>query len=97
MYPKPAESGTQRVSNFLITFVHYYDQLSKAKFLSVKSSELLRKLQAAGWAADKNRGKGSHLVLRHPEHAEPIIFPSHGSKEMATGTAAHILKKAGLK
>ena len=63
----------------------------------MKSSELLRKLQRASWVIQPDRGKGSHLVLRHPDFEEPIIFSSHGSKEMASGTAAQILKKAGLK
>ena len=61
----------------------------------MKSSELLKRLQAAGWAFV--RQSGSHIILRHPDKAEPIIFPNHGSKEVATGTAANILKKAGLK
>jgi predicted RNA binding protein YcfA (HicA-like mRNA interferase family) len=61
----------------------------------MKSSELLRKLLAADWVIQ--RQTGSHLILRHPNHELPIIFPSHGSKEMATGTAAKILKQAGLK
>jgi predicted RNA binding protein YcfA (HicA-like mRNA interferase family) len=61
----------------------------------MKSNELLRKLLSAGWVIQ--RQSGSHLVLRHPNKKEPIIFPYHGSKEMATGTASHILKQAGLK
>jgi predicted RNA binding protein YcfA (HicA-like mRNA interferase family) len=61
----------------------------------MKSSDLLRRLLAAGWVVE--RQSGSHKILRHPTKPDPIIFPAHGSKEMATGTAAHILKKAGLK
>ncbi|MDO7888169.1 type II toxin-antitoxin system HicA family toxin [Hymenobacter cheonanensis] len=61
----------------------------------MKSSELLRKLLAAGWVIQ--RQTGSHIILRHPDHTEPIIYPSHGSKEVGTGLAAKILKQAGLK
>ena len=61
----------------------------------MKSNELLKKLFANGWK--EIRQSGSHLILRHPDKANPIIFPSHGSKEVATGTAKHIHKQAGLK
>lgn len=60
----------------------------------MKSSELLRKLQKAGWQTE--RQSGSHLIMRHPDKDEPIIFPSHGAKEVGTGLAAKILKQAGL-
>ena len=61
----------------------------------MKSNELFRKLLAHGWV--EVRQSGSHLILRHPDKDTPIIFPRHGSKEVATGTAKHILKQAGLK
>jgi predicted RNA binding protein YcfA (HicA-like mRNA interferase family) len=61
----------------------------------MKCSELLRKLKQAGWI--ESRQSGSHIVLRHPDRSDPIIFPNHGSKELGTGLANKILKQAGLK
>ncbi len=41
--------------------------------------------------------KGSHMKMRHGIKPNIIIFPNHGSKEMAKGTEHSILKKAGIK
>lgn len=61
----------------------------------MKSSELLRKLQRAGWYVV--RQAGSHLTLRHPDRpGEQLTFPSHGSAEVGKGLAAKLLKQAGL-
>jgi predicted RNA binding protein YcfA (HicA-like mRNA interferase family) len=61
----------------------------------MKSSELLRLIKKAGWI--EVRQTGSHIVLRHPNHQEPLIFPNHGSKEVGTGLANKLKKQAGLK
>ncbi len=60
----------------------------------MKSNELLRMLKRAGWY--EVRQTGSHIQLRHADKSNVIIFPSHGAKEIATGTAKAILKQAGL-
>ena len=60
----------------------------------MKSSELLRKLLAAGWY--KVRQEGSHITLRHLDKPGQITFPSHGSAEVGKGLAAKIKKQAGL-
>ncbi|WP_045689053.1 type II toxin-antitoxin system HicA family toxin [Hymenobacter sp. AT01-02] len=66
----------------------------------MKSSELLRKLQADGWYDISQNG--SHIKLAHATKKAPttsgyIIFPSHGSDEVGKGLAAKIKKQAGLK
>ena len=61
-----------------------------------KCSEILRLLKNDGWYIERH-GKGSHVVLKHPTKSGAIIFPNHGSSEMASGTMKSILKKAGLK
>jgi predicted RNA binding protein YcfA (HicA-like mRNA interferase family) len=52
-------------------------------------------LKREGWF--EVRQKGSHMVLHHPDRPDQLIFPYHGSKEIKTGLANAILKKAGLK
>lgn len=52
-------------------------------------------LVKAGWYVKSQ--KGSYKKLIHDDFRNPIIFPDHGSKEMATGTLNAILKAAGLK
>jgi len=61
----------------------------------MKSSELLKLIKKAGWK--EIRQSGSHIVLRHPDHEENLIFPNHGSKEIGTGIAEKLKKQAGIK
>lgn len=61
----------------------------------MKSSELGKMLKRDGWYTVSQ--SGSHKKMKHPTKKGIIIFPDHGSKEMATGTAHSILKAAGLK
>jgi predicted RNA binding protein YcfA (HicA-like mRNA interferase family) len=61
----------------------------------MKCSELWKILRRDGWEVHSQ--KGSHQKLKHPTKSGVIIFPAHGSKEMATGTCNSILKAAGLK
>lgn len=58
--------------------------------------ELIRKIKKAGWKLDRQAG-GSHELYRHPEYDYSIIIAEHGKKEVGTGLANDILKKAGLK
>jgi predicted RNA binding protein YcfA (HicA-like mRNA interferase family) len=60
----------------------------------MKCSELLRILKKDGWYEVSQRG--SHIKLKHPTKMGIIIFPDHGSQEMAKGTEKRILKDAGL-
>ncbi len=61
----------------------------------MKSSELVRKFERAGWI--EIRQTGSHKIFKNPKTGETIPVPYHGSKEVGTGLANKILKKAGLK
>lgn len=63
----------------------------------MKSPELLRTLRREGWIIYRT-GKGSHKILIHPgKPGIEIVFPDHGSNEIAKGLASRILKQAGLK
>ncbi|PQJ10390.1 toxin HicA [Flavipsychrobacter stenotrophus] len=61
----------------------------------MKSSELIRMVKKAGWV--EIRQTGSHKIFVHPGFQYSLPVPDHGSKEVPTGTANSILKKAGLK
>jgi predicted RNA binding protein YcfA (HicA-like mRNA interferase family) len=61
----------------------------------MKSSELVRKFQQAGWI--EIRQTGSHKIFKHPVTGQTMPVPFHGSKEVGTGLVNSILKKAGLK
>jgi len=61
----------------------------------MKCSELLRILKSDGWYVISQ--KGSHIKLKNNTKKGIIVFPDHGSKEIGTGMALKILKKAGLK
>ncbi|MFN7703294.1 MAG: type II toxin-antitoxin system HicA family toxin [Chryseotalea sp.] len=58
-----------------------------------KCSEVLRLLLQGGWYEVSQTG--SHIKLRHPNTDNQIIFPNHGSEELAFGTHKAILKQAG--
>lgn len=60
----------------------------------MKCSEALRLLKRAGWYVVSQ--KGSHIKLRHPERAGTIIFPDHGSQELAKGLQRKLFKQAGI-
>ena len=61
----------------------------------MKSSELIRRVKARGWV--EIRQTGSHKIFVHKDYKYDIPVPDHGSKEVATGTAHSIMKKAGIK
>lgn len=60
----------------------------------MKSRELIKKLEEAGWELDRVRG--SHYVYKHPQGVRPIPVP-HPKKDLPKGTVNAILKQAGLK
>jgi predicted RNA binding protein YcfA (HicA-like mRNA interferase family) len=57
----------------------------------MKSSELVRKFNQAGWT--EIRQTGSHKIFKHPTTQETIPVPYHGSKEVGTGLAKKLLKR----
>lgn len=61
----------------------------------MKCSELLKILKKDGWYTV--RQSGSHMIMKHPSKSGQLIVPNHGSKEVNTGLALDLLKKAGLR
>ncbi len=60
----------------------------------MKSSELIKKLEAYGWILE--RIKGSHHQFKHPDIALVITVP-HPRKDIKPGTLRQIMKDAKLK
>ncbi len=58
----------------------------------MKSADLIRELNAAGWKLDRIRG--SHHVFRHPDRPGHIVVP-HPKKDLGKGLVAAIRKQAG--
>ena len=61
----------------------------------MKSSELFKRLLKAGWY--EVRQTGSHKILVPDQFENTIVFPYHGSREVAKGIENSLLKQAGLK
>lgn len=61
----------------------------------MKCSKALKILKSDGWY-EKSK-KGSHIKMIHDQKKGQIIFPDHGSQELAKGTWESIKKMAGLK
>jgi predicted RNA binding protein YcfA (HicA-like mRNA interferase family) len=60
----------------------------------VKSGEIIKQLQKAGWTCV--RQKGSHMQFRHPEKPGTVTVP-HPKSEMGAGTIKSIERQSGLK
>lgn len=61
---------------------------------SLTARELVRRLEAAGFACIRQRG--SHARFRH-EDGRAVTVPMHARKQIPTGTLHAILKQAKLK
>ena len=59
----------------------------------MKSAELIRELERAGWLLDRVRG--SHHVFKHPARSGIVAVP-HPKKDLGPGLVAAIRKQAGL-
>lgn len=63
----------------------------------MKWNELIRKLKKAGYVYLRD-AKGSHEYWHHPDKQDSEeVISNHGAKEVGTGLASKILKRAGLK
>ncbi|WNC89890.1 type II toxin-antitoxin system HicA family toxin [Paraburkholderia sp. FT54] len=60
----------------------------------MKSAEVVKLIQAAGWRLV--RVSGSHRHYRHAARAGLVTIP-HPKKDLPPGTLNSILKQAGLK
>ena len=59
----------------------------------MRSADLIRDVQKAGWVLDRVRG--SHHVFKHPDRPGVLVIP-HPKKELGTGLVQAIRKQAGL-
>lgn len=60
----------------------------------MKSAEVVKLIQAAGW--QRVRTSGSHHHFRHAARTGLVTIP-HPKKDLPPGTLNSILKQAGLK
>jgi predicted RNA binding protein YcfA (HicA-like mRNA interferase family) len=58
----------------------------------VSGDELISALGKLGWVVARQRA--SHVRLRHPERAVPLVVPRH--RELKRGTLGGILRDAGV-
>lgn len=58
-------------------------------------NELAKQIREVGWTLHRHGAK--HDIYSHPDSEEFIQLPRHGKKEVPTGLASNIKKKAGLK
>ena len=61
--------------------------------MHMKSADLIRELESAGWVLDRVRG--SHHVFKHPSKAGIVGVP-HPKKDLGKGLVAAIRQQAGL-
>ncbi len=59
----------------------------------MKSAELIRELERAGWVLDRIRGL--HHVFKHPAVPGIVVVP-HPKKDLGVGLVTAIRKQAGL-
>ena len=63
----------------------------------MKWHELIKKMKKAGYEYLRD-AKGSHEYWHHPDRpGSEEVIAKHGAKEVGTGLANKILKRAGLK
>lgn len=61
----------------------------------MNSRELKRWLKKQGCHFEESRGKGGHITVRLG--SKVTVMPTHGQKELPTGTVEAIKKQLGLK
>lgn len=59
----------------------------------MKSADLIREIEAAGWRLDRTRG--SHHIFNHPDRTGIVVVP-HPKKDLGKGLVAAIRRQAGL-
>lgn len=59
----------------------------------MKSADLIRELERAGWVLDRVRG--SHHVFKYPLRSGIVVVP-HPKKDLGQGLVAAIRKQAEL-
>jgi predicted RNA binding protein YcfA (HicA-like mRNA interferase family) len=61
----------------------------------VKYREIVKLIEADGWRLTAQRG--SHRQYTHPEKPGKVTIAGQPGKDVPRGTAANILRQAGLK
>jgi predicted RNA binding protein YcfA (HicA-like mRNA interferase family) len=61
----------------------------------VKFREIVRLIEEDGWQLTRQRG--SHRQYSHPTKPGKVTIAGHPNKDVPKGTAANILRQAGLK
>ena len=61
----------------------------------MKFREIIRLIEADGWTLTRQRG--SHRQYSHPSKPGKVTIAGHPNKDVPKGTAANILRQAGLK
>jgi predicted RNA binding protein YcfA (HicA-like mRNA interferase family) len=59
----------------------------------MRSADLIRELEGAGWTLKRIRG--SHHVFIHPSRSGIVVVP-HPKRELGVGLVAAIRRQAGL-
>ena len=68
-----------------------------SRLCPLKAREVRRALEALGYVALADRGKGSHLVMAHPAKERFTTLSWHGgAHEVPRGTLRQILADIGL-
>ncbi|MHB8491152.1 MAG: type II toxin-antitoxin system HicA family toxin [Solirubrobacteraceae bacterium] len=60
----------------------------------MKYREIIRLIEADGWRLSAQRG--SHRQYRHPTKPGKVTIAGQGNKDVPRGTAANIIRQAGL-
>ncbi len=61
---------------------------------AISGKRMCRLLKDRGWVLVRTRG--SHFAFEHPNRAQTIVVPVHGSRDLKPGTQRGIMKMAGL-
>jgi predicted RNA binding protein YcfA (HicA-like mRNA interferase family) len=61
----------------------------------VKFREIIRLIEEDGWQLSRQRG--SRRQYSHPDKSGKVTIAGHPNKDVPKGTAANILRQAGLK
>jgi predicted RNA binding protein YcfA (HicA-like mRNA interferase family) len=64
------------------------------KLPALKSREVIRILERAGYQVD--RVKGSHYIMRHPQRPGRIPVPFHGGRDIKMAVLRSIIDQSGL-
>jgi len=61
----------------------------------VKYREIVRLIEGDGWQLSRQRG--SHRQYAHPTKPGKVTIAGHANQDVPKGTAANILRQAGLR